>query len=116
MAPARPALRIARIALLGEPKNDGLRGRVIELYRQVHGDKPGFEALLEMSGLTSGRPARNSLRMIDICLTIAPGDALISRTEDAVVEVINVDLAHGLITLRHPRRPLTRRRPVGRTR
>ncbi len=101
------ALKIARIAVLGDPRNDELRERVVGLYRQVHGDKPGFDALLEMSGLTSGRPARNAIRLIDICLSLQPGDALISRTEEAVVEVLEVDIEHGLITLQHPRRPKT---------
>jgi transcription elongation GreA/GreB family factor len=101
------ALQIARIALLGDPRNDALRGQLVALYRQVHGDKPGFDALLEMSGLPAGRPARNAIRLIDVCLSLKPGDALISRTEDTVVEVLEVDIEHGLITLRHPQRPKT---------
>jgi transcription elongation GreA/GreB family factor len=101
------ALKIARIALLGDPKNDELREPIVTLYRQVHGGKPGFEALLEMSGLSAGRPARNAIRLLDVCLTLEPGDALISRAEDVVVEVLGVDTEHGLVTLRHPQRPQT---------
>jgi transcription elongation GreA/GreB family factor len=101
------ALKIARIALLGDPRNDELREKLVALYRQVHGDKPGFDALLEMSGLPAGRPARNAIRLIDACLSLEPGDALISRTEDVVVEVLEVDIEHGLVTLRHPQRPKT---------
>ncbi len=63
--------------------------------------------MLEMSGLPAGRPARNAVRLIDICLSLQPGDALISRTEEAVVEVLEIDIEHGLVTLRHPRRPKT---------
>ncbi|GEM_PF-217824 len=107
LSDAPAALDIARIALFGDPKNDQLRQSVIELYRTVHGDKPGFAALLDASGLTKGRPARNALRMIDICLALRPGEALISRTEDVVVEVVEVDLEHGLITLQHPQRRKT---------
>ncbi|MBU0616228.1 MAG: hypothetical protein KKI02_00780, partial [Planctomycetes bacterium] len=101
------ALKIARIALLGDLQNDELREQVVALYRQVHGDKPGFDALLEMSGLPAGRPARNAVRLIDVCLSLEPGDALISRAEGAVVEVLDVDIEHGLVTLRHPQRPKT---------
>lgn len=101
------ALTIARIALLGDPKNDDLRHRAVDLYRRVHGDTPGFEHLLEVSGLTSGRPARIGVKLIETCLSLAPGDALISRTEDAVAEVREVDLEHGLITLKHPKRTMT---------
>ena len=101
------ALKIARIGLLGDPKNDALREQVIALYRQVHGDMPGFEALLEISGLSARRPARNAIRLIDVCLTLKPGDPLISRTEGAVLEVLDVDIEHGLVTLRHPQRPKT---------
>ncbi len=101
------ALRIARVALLGDPKNDGLRERTVTLYRHVHGDKPGFNALLETSGLASGRPARSAVRLIDVCLTLKAGDALISRAENVVVEVLDVDLQHGLVTLRQAGRPKT---------
>ncbi len=101
------ALKIARIALLGDPKNDELRETLVALYRQVHGDKPGFDALLDMSGLPAGRPTRNAIRLIDACLTLKPGDYLLSRTEEVVVEVLDVDIERGLITLRHPRRSKT---------
>jgi transcription elongation GreA/GreB family factor len=101
------ALKIARVALLGDPGNDELREHVVTLYRQAHGDRPGFNALLERSGLTAGRPARSALRMIDVCLTLRPGDALISRAENIVVEVLDVDLEQGLVTLRHAGRPKT---------
>jgi transcription elongation GreA/GreB family factor len=101
------ALKIACIALLGDPGNAELRERTAALYRQMHGDKPGFDALLDASGLTTGRPARNALRLLDACLSLELGDALISRTENVVVEVVKVDLRHGLVTLRHPQRPKT---------
>jgi len=101
------ALKIARVALLGDPGNDELRERTVALYRQVHGEKPGCEVLLEMSGLATGRAVRSAIRLIDMCLSLQPGDALLSRAEDVVVEVLEVDLENGLVTLRHPRRPKT---------
>lgn len=106
-ADSASSLRIARVAMLGDPKNDELRKRLVELYREVHGETPGFVQLLDMSGLTSGRPVRNAIRVLDACLTLKPGDALISRTEDVVVEVKELDLAHALVTLKHPRRVKT---------
>jgi transcription elongation factor GreA len=104
---AAAALKIARIVLLGDPQNEELRGQVVALYRQMYGDQPGFAALLELSGLPAGRPVRNALRLIDVCLSLRPGDALISRTEGVVVEVLDVDFEHGLVMLRHPQRPKT---------
>ena len=101
------AQRIARVALLGDPKNEDLRQRLVELYRQAHGDRPGLETLLEMSGLTTGRPARNAIRVLDVCLPLKPGDALISRMEGVVAEVLGVDAEHGLITLRQQQRSTT---------
>ena len=101
------ALRIACVSLSGDPKNADLRQRVVDLYGQIHGARPGFAALLDASGLAGDRPPRNAIRMIDSCLKLEVGDALISRTEDVVVEVKDIDLEHGLITLQHPRRPLT---------
>ncbi|MFQ5807766.1 MAG: GreA/GreB family elongation factor [Phycisphaerae bacterium] len=101
------ALKIARVALLGDPNNDELRQRAVALYRQVHGDRPGFDALLEICGLAAGRAARNAIRLIDMCLSLQPGDALISRVEDVVVEVLDVDFEHGLVTLRQHGRPKT---------
>jgi transcription elongation GreA/GreB family factor len=98
------ALRIARVALLGDPQNQELRKRAATLYRRVHGDKPGFDTLLQMSGLESGRPARNAVSLIDVCLTLEPGAPLISRAEDVVVEVLEVDRENGLVMLKHPQR------------
>ena len=62
---------------------------------------------LELSGLTAGRPARTAIRLIDVCLSLETGEALISRAEDSVVEVLDVDRENWLVTLRHPRGPRT---------
>lgn len=99
------ALEIARIALLSDPSNETLRGRVSALYRAVHGQTPGFAGLLEASGLEAGRPARNAIRLLELCLSLSPGDTLISRTEDVCVEVLEVDLVAGLFTIRREGRP-----------
>lgn len=99
------ALAIARVALISDAKNAELRSRVTHLYRLVHGDKPGFDKLLEASGLESGRPPRNAIRLLEIALTIQKGDTLVSRTENTVVEVMDVDLESGLFTLRRGGRP-----------
>ena len=108
-ADAEPAaaLEIARIALLGDPRNEDLRSRIIKLYTTTYSSQPGFQALLDASGLTSGRPARNALRVLDVCLSLKIGDPFISRTEGIVVEIAELDLVHGLIALRTPQRPKT---------
>lgn len=94
------ALEIGRIALTADPDNAALRGRVAELYRRAYPDTPGLEKLLEASGLIAGRPARTALRMLDLCLTLRKGEPLLSRSEGVCAEVIDVDLEHGLVTVR----------------
>ncbi len=101
----RAALEIACVTLKSDPKNEDLRARVVSMFRQVHGERPGFDLLLETAGLESGRPARNAVRILQLTLNLQPGDALISRTEDTVVEVIDVDLESGLFTVRRGGRP-----------
>ncbi|MBI5863537.1 MAG: GreA/GreB family elongation factor [Planctomycetes bacterium] len=106
-ADPRAALTIARIALLADPSNADLRSRCAALYHSVYHDTPGFATLLEASGLTAGRPARNAVRLLELCLNIAKGDVLISRTEDVAVEVIDVDQQGNLYTVRREGRPRT---------
>lgn len=101
------ALAIARVALLADLASAELRTRVVDLYQRVHGDTPGFGQLLELSGLASGRPPRSALRLLEFCLSVHPGDVLVSRTEGHVCEVLDVTLAEGLITLRRDNRPKT---------
>ncbi len=101
------ALQIARVALLADPDNAALRQTVIELYRRVHGQTPGFEKLLEASGLPAGRPARNALRMLDLCLALKPGDTLVSRVDGGIVELAEIDHESGLCTVRREGRPRT---------
>jgi transcription elongation GreA/GreB family factor len=101
----KAALEIARIALLADPNNATLRSRVSQLYTSVYGATQGFAGLLDASGLDSGRPARNAVRLLELCLTLKPGDMLISRTEDTCVEMLEVDLPAGLFTIRRDGRP-----------
>jgi transcription elongation GreA/GreB family factor len=94
------ALHIARISLVSDPQNASLRMRVASLYKEIHGSIKGFTALLDASGLETGRPARNAVRMLELCLTLRKGDALLSRTEDVVAEVVDADLAVGVFAVR----------------
>ncbi|MCH8805035.1 MAG: GreA/GreB family elongation factor [Planctomycetes bacterium] len=103
----RAALQFARIALLEDPKNDGLRALTLDLYKRAYADDPGFPALLEASGFESGRPARYALRLLDTCLALKKGDVLISRMDDHAAEVIESDSTHGLYTLRREGRVTT---------
>ena len=107
--PADPAalLDVTRVTLVNDPKNDSLREKVVGLYRTVHADTPGFEDLLEISGIESGRPARNAIRLLQMCLESKEGDTLISRTDGTIVEVIDVDIESALFVLRRGSRPST---------
>jgi transcription elongation GreA/GreB family factor len=101
------ALSIARVTLLADPDNAALRQSVAGFYRAIHGETPGFDMVLEQSGLLAGRPPRNALRVLDFCLSLKPGDPLLSRTEETLVEVVNIDHAGGLYSVARGGRPTT---------
>lgn len=101
------ALVLARIALAADAQNKGLRQRTIELYRQAYGSLPHFDLVLNASGLSGGRPVRMALNVLDLGLTLAPGDTLICRHDDRVVEVAEIDRQNGLFTLRREGRTTT---------
>ncbi len=99
-ARAREALPLASATLLADPRNESLRKTVSDLYRRVYGDLPGFEGILESSGLATGVAPRTALRVLDFCLALNVSDALISRMDGRVAEVVEVDRQRGLFTLR----------------
>ena len=100
-------LPVACAGLIADPQNAGLRASVATLYERVHGQTPGFSAILESSGLAVGAPARTALRVLDFCLELGVSDTLISRMDDRVVEVVEVDRERGLFTLRREGRTTT---------
>ncbi len=102
------ALALAKAALVAAPKSDELRSRTVALYRQLYGQQERFDVVLQSSGLEGGRPVRSALKVLDLCLTLQPGDTLISRMDDRVVEVTEIDRANGLFTLRREGRATTR--------
>jgi len=106
-AQPREALKVASAALLAAPKSDQLRQITLDLYRRVYGQTPGFDAILESAGLTTGAAPRAALRVLDFCLALEVGDTLISRMDDRVVEVAHVDRQRGLFTLRRADRVTT---------
>lgn len=101
------ALDLVRLALLASPEHADLRRLMVDLYRRVYGQVPGFEAMLAASGLAGGRPARSAVKLLDLCLTLRPGDPLICSADDRVVEVADIDRASGLFTLRRGARVTT---------
>ncbi|MFH1745936.1 MAG: hypothetical protein ABIG44_02715, partial [Planctomycetota bacterium] len=105
-APAE-ILPLACAALAAVPRNEDIRQITIKLYKDVHSQTPGFNAIMESSGLTTGGAARTALRVLDFCLSLNVGDTLISRMDDRVVEVKEVDRDRGLFTLRRDDRTTT---------
>ena len=101
------ALALARVALYASPASDELRRITIDLYRRLYGHTLRFDAVLAASGLGGGRPVRSALNLLDLCLTLQPGDTLISRMDDRVVEVTDIDRENGLFTLRREGRTTT---------
>ncbi len=99
-AHAREALRLVRLALAKDPRSESLRQRAIAAARGVWGDREGFEALLEASGLAGSRPPRAALRTLELCLTLRAGTPLLNRAEQTIAEIVQVDPAHALYTIR----------------
>jgi transcription elongation GreA/GreB family factor len=81
------------------PDNANFRKLAAEAYRAAHGDKPIYPALLEISGLEGTTPARRSVRVLEICLPLEPGSALIKLTENRAAVVERIDPAQALYTL-----------------
>lgn len=106
-ADPKGTLHVVRSALIAAPKDDELRKRTVDLYTRVYGEVPGFAAILDSSGLSSGRAARSAIKVLDLCLTLDVGDVLISRMDDKAIEVTTVDREHGLFTLKREGRITT---------
>ncbi|MBU0639482.1 MAG: GreA/GreB family elongation factor [Planctomycetes bacterium] len=100
-------LPVARAALTGAPADEGLLNLTVDLYRRVYGELPGFERILEASGLMSGRAVRSALRVLDIGLTLKQGDTLLCRMDDRALETTEIDRQNGLFTLRREGRATT---------
>ena len=107
-ADPRAALALARVALVAGPENKELRDVTVTWYRMAYGECPGFDVILQASGLAAGRPVRSALKLLELCLALKPGDTLISRMDDRVVEVTDIDRENGLFTLRQEGRAVTR--------
>lgn len=101
------ALELARVALIAAPKADPLRKLVVDLYRLAYASAPTLDTVIEASGISGGRPVRMALKLLDFCLGLQPGDPLISRADDRVAEVVEIDLEHTLFTLRRGTRTQT---------
>ncbi len=101
------ALALVRIALIGSPANGDLRRIMVDLYRKPYGQTPGFDVILAASGLAAGRPVRNALKVLDLCLGLKTGDPLLSLMDDRVAEVTDIDAQKGLFTLRREGRLTT---------
>lgn len=86
-------LEAAGAFLLGVKDSDAIRQKVGALYRDIHGDVPGLDVLLDEAGVEGGRPPRRALRTMDVCLGLEEGVCLSHRHEDqaARVERINHD-------------------------
>lgn len=101
------ALALARVALIASPGSEDLRRITVDLYRRLYGHTVRFDVVLAASGINAGRPVRSALNLLDLCLTLQPGDTLISRMDDRVVEVADIDRENGLFTLRREGRTTT---------
>ena len=79
---------------------DQLRNEVASLYQEVYADVPGIDALIDASGIRGGKTPRRALRTLDVCLRLAPGSYVVSRTDDTAAQVVEVDWPAGKCVLR----------------
>ncbi len=84
-------LATASQLLLKIKKSDPLRKTVADLYRQVHSDAEGLEALMTEAGIEGGRPVRRAIRTLDVCLQLQEGSFLARRHEEGAGRVDSID-------------------------
>jgi transcription elongation GreA/GreB family factor len=95
-------LRLAGGFLQAIGKSEEMRSQVAGLYRQVYGDRPGFDELLTESGLAKGRPVRRAIRTLDVCLALKEGDYLVERDHDGAARVDVIDIPSWEFTITTP--------------
>ncbi len=102
---ARPPelLALGRELLLRCGDNDEMRQEILRLYKEVFGDRPGIDRLIEVSGLGGGKTVLRALRTLEICLDLHPADCLISRSDERAAEVTAVDAEACAYTVRSAR-------------
>ena len=100
-------IAMTKAALASDPDNKELRAKLTEAYERAYGDEPGYQQLMTLSGLQVGRPFRNACKVLDLGLGLQVGDCLINRMDDSAVEVVEVDRANNLFTLRQQSRRTT---------
>jgi transcription elongation GreA/GreB family factor len=96
---APQVLKLVSKFLLTLGNDSELRAIACDLYRTVHGDRPGFDALLEEAGLAAGRPVRRALRTMEVALAVKEGDFLVSRDEHHAARVESIDPDSWRITI-----------------
>jgi transcription elongation GreA/GreB family factor len=88
--PAR-ACALARAVVSALPDNAELRTAAERIYRQAHGEHEHFDALMAEAGLTGNQSPRRAFRTLDTCLSIRPGDHLVNRFDNEVLELVSFD-------------------------
>ncbi len=95
-------LASARELMLAFRQSAALREIGCSIYRKAYADRPGLECLIEQSGLAGARPVRRAIRMLDVCLAMEEGNALLGRSGEEVAIVEAIDRDTWQITLKTP--------------
>lgn len=91
---------IAGAMLLALKDSPQLRKETASLYRRAYEGREGLEALIAVSGLEGGRPARRAIRTLDVCLAVSPGSYVLDRHEPMAGRVEHIDIADWIIRFR----------------
>ena len=93
--PAEGQLGVAKAVSSAVADSDELRSRAAGLYEQLHGRHEHFKAILQASGLLSGQPPARAFRVLEMCLTLAPGAYLANRFDNQVLRLARYDSLMG---------------------
>jgi transcription elongation factor GreA len=96
-------LASARALMLTFRQSAALREIGCSIYRKAYAGRPGLERLIEQSGLAGARPARRATQMLDVCLALEEGTALLGRSGEEVAIVEAIDRDTWQITLKTPK-------------
>ncbi|MFP4105442.1 MAG: GreA/GreB family elongation factor [Phycisphaerae bacterium] len=70
------------------PESEDLRHKVAERFKMLHSDShEHFDAIFRAAGVESNQTPRRSLRTLETCLAIKPGDWMLNRFDDNALRV-----------------------------
>lgn len=83
-------LEVMRRAVLYSARVKGVRDELVELYRKIHGHRPGFEVVLSRTGILSDGPLQEAVKHLDQVFAYDVGDFVFHARGWGVGKVVEV--------------------------